>query len=303
MKFSEKLEYGATATMLNVSRILPETAVYAMFKGFALLFFQLGRRRRNLALRNTEIVFPNKPLEQRKDYVRNSYIILAESFALGLLILTRRVSKERLFSMVETDDWHRVEKALAACGKKGLLSITGHLGNWELMSQYFAMRLDRPLHVVARRGNNRMIDDRIVRPMREFFGVDVFYKKNALMRMVKAISKGDVCGTLIDQKLNPPEGIYVDLFGKPAPTTNSVALLQIRFDITVLPIFMVKTGARKYRMIIREPIPWTDNGKPFEEQVGDLTLVHQGIIEDMVRRYPDQWFWAHNRWGLPRVKK
>ena len=148
-----------------------------------------------------------------------------------------------------------------------------------------------------------MIDDRIVRPMREFFGVDVFYKKNALMRMVKAISKGDVCGTLIDQKLNPPEGIYVDLFGKPAPTTNSVALLQIRFDITVLPIFMVKTGARKYRMIIREPIPWTDNGKPFEEQVGDLTLVHQGIIEDMVRRYPDQWFWAHNRWGLPRVKK
>ena len=102
MKFSEKLEYGATATMLNVSRILPETAVYAMFKGFALLFFQLGRRRRNLALRNTEIVFPNKPLEQRKDYVRNSYIILAESFALGLLILTRRVSKERLFSMVET---------------------------------------------------------------------------------------------------------------------------------------------------------------------------------------------------------
>ena len=170
------------------------------------------------------------------------------------------------------------------------------------MSQYFSLRLERPLNVVARQGNNRLIDDRIVRPMREHFGVNVFYKKNALMRMVKAINKGDVCGTLIDQKLNPPEGVYVDLFGKPAPTTNSTALLQIRFDITVLPIFMVKSGHHTYRMIIEEPVPWSDNGKSFEEQVLELTRKHQQIIEKMVLQYPDQWFWAHNRWGLPKVK-
>jgi KDO2-lipid IV(A) lauroyltransferase len=303
MAFREKLEYGVTATLLNISRILPERAVYGLFKSFALLFYHAGGRRRGIAVRNTEIAFPDKPLKERKDFVRGSYLILSESFALSLLIMTRRVSKERLRDMVETDDWHRVERALADTGAKGLLSITGHLGNWELMSQYFSLRLERQLHVVARQGNNRLIDDRIVRPMREHFGVSVFYKKNALMRMVKAIHRGDVCGTLIDQKLNPPEGIYVDLFGKPAPTSNSVALLQIRFDITVLPIFMVKSGHRKYRMIIEEPVPWTDNGNSFEEQVADLTLVHQRIIEDMVRRYPDQWFWAHNRWGLPRVKK
>ena len=55
-------------------------------------------------------------------------------------------------------------------------------------------------------------------------------------------------------------------------------------------------------MIIEEPVPWTDNGKSFEEQVIDLTLVHQGIIEDMVRRYPEQWFWAHNRWAIPKAE-
>ena len=302
MSFHEKLDYTATATLLNISRILPETAVYAMFKGFALAFYHLGKRRRRLAIRNTEIAFPDKKLQERKSFVRRSYIILAESMALSLLIMTRRISRERLRGMVETDDWGRFDQVLQETGSKGFLTVTGHLGNWELMSQYLGVRLERPLHVVARQGNNRLIDDRIVRPMREHFGVSVFYKKNALMRMVKAINKGDICGTLIDQKLNPPEGIYVDLFGKPAPTTNSAALLQIRFDIKVVPIFMVKTGHRRYRMIIDEPIPWTDNGKSFEEQVIELTLLQQKVIEDMVRRYPDQWFWSHNRWGLPKEK-
>jgi KDO2-lipid IV(A) lauroyltransferase len=146
------------------------------------------------------------------------------------------------------------------------------------------------------------LEERLVRPLRERFGMSVFYKKNALMRMAKAIRRGDYCGLLIDQRLRPPEGISVELFGKPAPTTGSAALLQISFGVPVQPAFMVKEEHGKYRMIVGDLIDWTDNGKPLEEQVHELTGIHQKIIEDMVRQYPEQWFWAHNRWGLPKVK-
>ncbi len=300
MALREKLEYAATIATLNFSRILPEEAVYALFKGFALLFYIASGRRRNLALRNTEIAFPEMPIKERRVLVKKSYVNLSESMALNTLIMTNRVSNERLMDMVETDDWERFDRTTD--NSKGLLAITGHLGNWELMPQYAALRLGRQVHVIARKGNNLLLEERIVRPLRERFGVTVFYKKNALMRIMKAIKKGDVCGLLIDQKLNPPEGIYVDLFGKPAPTTGSPALLQIRFGVTVQPAFMVKDGHRKYRLLIGEPVHWTDNGKPMEEQVHELTRIHQQIIEKMVRQYPDQWFWAHNRWGLPKVK-
>ena len=63
---------------------------------------------------------------------------------------------------------------------------------------------------------------------------------------------------------------------------------------------MVKSGRRKYRFIIKDPIEWTDNGKPMEEQVLELTRIHQKTIEDMIARHPDQWFWVHNRWGLEK---
>lgn len=301
MNLREQLEYGATAAVMNFSRILPEAAIVGLFRHFAMVFYSVSSRRRKLALRNTEIAFPDKPLSERKAMVKKSYLNLAEGMAVSMLVLTGRISNERLLDMVQTDEWEKLGQ-LHDASKRGWLVITGHLGNWELMSQYLGLRLDRTLHVIARRGNNQLLEERVVRPLRERFGITVFYKKNALIRIVKAVDKGDVCGLLIDQKLNPPEGIHVDLFGKPAPTTGSSALLQIRFGIPVYPIFLVREERLKYRFIVKEPIPWADNGKPLEEQVQELAGIHQKIIEDVIRQYPDQWFWAHNRWGLPRVK-
>jgi KDO2-lipid IV(A) lauroyltransferase len=66
---------------------------------------------------------------------------------------------------------------------------------------------------------------------------------------------------------------------------------------------MIKIGHRKYRSIVGEPVEWTDNGKPMQEQVIELSRIHQGLVEEMIRKYPDQWFWMHNRWALPKEKR
>jgi KDO2-lipid IV(A) lauroyltransferase len=175
------------------------------------------------------------------------------------------------------------------------------------MSQYLGMRIkqdhDKPLHVIARKTNNPLLEERVVLPLRERFGIHVLYKKNALIRSVKALNKGECVGTLIDQRLNPPEGIAVEFFGKEAGTSGMPALLQIRFDITAVPIFMVKYAPRKYRFLIGDAVPWDDNGKPMEEQVLELSRIHQKILEDKIQQYPDQWFWMHNRWGLPKAER
>ncbi|RKX47722.1 MAG: hypothetical protein DRP64_00340 [Verrucomicrobia bacterium] len=306
MTLREQLEYAATAGTLNVCRILPEEAVYALFTGFARLIYAVGRRRRTLSLRNMEIAFPEKSLSERKQFVKQSYLNLAESMAMDTLITIGRVTDKRLLDMIDVEDWNQLSQRIAA-SEKGLLFFTGHLGNWELMSQYLGMRIKldhgKPLHVIARKTNNQLLEERVVRPLREHFGVNILYKKNALMRSVKALNRGESVGTLIDQRLNLNEGIAVEFFGRAAGTSAMPALLQIRFDITTLPIFMVKTGHRKYRFIIGDPVPWTDNGKPMEEQVLELTRIHQKILEDMIRNYPDQWFWMHNRWGLPKEKQ
>ncbi len=300
MMLQYRIEYAVAAALLGLCRVLPERAICALFRGIARPLFHLMGSRKKLCLRNLEIAFPEKSPAERRKLARKSYLNLAENMALNTLIMANRISNERLMQIVETDDWHKIDHYLAS-PDKGFLAITGHVGNWEILSQYAALRLGRPMHVIARKSNNPLLEQRIIRPLRERFGVEVFYKKNALMHIMKAINKGRICGLLIDQRLKPSAGgIMVDFFGKPAPATGSSALLQIRFGVTVQPAFMVKTAYQKYRLVIGDPIPWTDNGKPLEEQVTELTRIHQQAIEEAIRQYPDQWFWMHNRWALPK---
>lgn len=283
-------------------RTLPESWIYALFRNIGKFSNRALKRRQRLALRNTEIAFPSLPEEERKKIVRQHFINLAESMALNALITSGRISNERILSMVEVENWEHFQ-AICDNTEKGVMVFSAHFGNWELMPQFIALRSEKKIHVIARKSNNELIEDRIVIPLRERLGVNILYKKNALMRIVQAARRKELSGLLIDQKLNPPNGVSIDFFGRPTGTTTTPALLQIRFGLTLIPIFMVRTGPHKYRLIIHPPVEWTDNGKPQEEQAKELTRLHQKIIENIIREYPDQWFWVHNRWNLKKSER
>jgi len=286
--------------MLGLCRALPERAIHVLFRNIALLIYHLLGSRKKITLRNLEIVFPEKSLAERKTMARQSYANFAESMAFNTLMMTGRITNQQLLDSIEVEGWENFEEAKRLTGEKGLLIFSAHIGNWELLPQYAALRLDTPLHIISRETSNPLLEERIVRPLRERFGVEVFYKKNALMRIVKVIKKGEYAGFQIDQKLNPPEGIFVKFFGREAPTLASPALLQVRFGVVVLPVFMVKPEKGKHLLVIKKPIQWSDNGKSMEEQIVELTCIHQKTIEDIILEYPDQWFWMHNRWKLKK---
>lgn len=302
MKLRENIEYGAVAGLLGLCRILPESFIRGLFKTLGLLLYGLLPSRRKLALSNTEIAFPDRSLAERKRIVRKSFINLSESMAFNILIMSGRLNKERLLDMIEVEGWEKVQPLLDV-PDKGVLVFSAHLGNWELMPQYAALRTGRPVNVISRKSNNALIEDRIVRPLREYFGVNIHYKKNAIMKMVKAINRGEGGGMLVDQRISLRRGVPVEFFGKVAGTIATPALLQIRFGIPTLPMFMVKQQLGQYRLIVGDPVKWEDNGKPMDEQVLELTRIHQKIIEDMIVRYPEQWFWVHDRWGLKKGKR
>ena len=300
MKLRHRIEYAATIALLGLCRRLPERAVYTLALGITMLMYHLLGSRRKLTLRNMEIVFPEKTLAERKMMAKQSYANLAESMAFNILMITDRFTNQELLDSIEVEGLENLEEAKRLTDTKGILIFSAHIGNWELLPQYTALCLDRPMHIISRKTTNPLLEENIVRPLRERFGVEVFHKKNALMRIVKVIKKGEYAGFQIDQKLNPPEGIFIKFFGREAPTLASPALLQVRFGVVVLPFFMVKPKKGKHLLIIGKPIKWEDNGKSMEEQIIELTYIHQKVIEDIILEYPDQWFWMHNRWGLKK---
>jgi KDO2-lipid IV(A) lauroyltransferase len=302
MDIRNHLEYILVKVLLSVCRILPENAVYALFKGLSLLLYALLVPRRKLALRNLEIAFPEKSRRERGRLARNSFVNLSESIAFNALLMTGRIDNERLLSCVEVEDEERL-RAAAEWAKQGLLVFSAHIGNWELMPNFAALKTGTPIHVIARETSNPLLEKHIVTPLRERFGVRIFFKKNALLKIMQATRKGEIAGLLIDQRMNIRQGILVPFFGRDAGTVTTPALLQIRFGIQTLPVFMIKTGRMSHKLLIGEPVEWTDNGKPMEEQVAELTHIHQKIMEEVIRQYPDQWFWVHNRWGLKKGER
>ncbi|MBT8041644.1 MAG: hypothetical protein KJN98_00580 [Pontiella sp.] len=298
----EYVEYAFVASLLGITRIMPERMIYGLFNTLALLVYAVARGRRRITLRNMELVFPDMTDKERRQLAKKAYLNIADSLALNNLIMTGRVSDEQLLDHVEVEGWEAFEQRKASL-KTGMLVITGHLGNWELLPQYAGLKLPEQLHVIARKTDNQLLERKIIFPLRKRFGMQVYYKKNALMHIMKAVKKGEICALLLDQKLKPSGGGFMmDFFGHPAPTGGSPALLQIRFGVPVQPVFLVKTAPHKHRLILCDPIPWEDNGKPMEEQVQELTRLHQALLEKMILQYPEQWFWMHNRWGLSKAE-
>jgi KDO2-lipid IV(A) lauroyltransferase len=113
--------------------------------------------------------------------------------------------------------------------------------------------------------------------------------------MLRHLKNNGVLGILIDQNVASYEGVFVDFFGRPACTTDGLALLALHTKAPVLPGYMVRLADGKYRLVIGEEVPVVQTG----DRDADIAINTQNftrIIENMIRQYPDQWLWVHQRW-------
>lgn len=292
----EKTEYALLCGLIGLLKIPPKRLIEGFFRLFGALFFLISFRRRSLTLRNLEIAFPEKSPKERRAIAWRAFLNMAEFTGDSFLLMANKLSRDEILSMVDDSQLEKY-KSLRNASCKGAIHITGHLGNWELMAQYGALQ-GLESHVIARQGSNRLIDERIVVPLRTRYGNQVLYKKNAMINTVKALKRNEAVSFLIDQKINSKDGVPVQFFGREVLAVASCAVLQMRFHPLTVPVFLVKTARRRYKLIVGDAIDWQDDSSPKEEQIQKLTQQYQRVIEETIRQYPDQWFWMHNRWRL-----
>jgi len=293
----EKSEYILTKGFFTILRYCPAPLIYGLCQLVAGAFYRLGVGRRRITLNNLLFAFPEKPKKERVKIARAAYSHFGEMIAESAMVLAGKIDRDKLIEMVDGTDMQKLLN-LEQNTKTGILAITGHLGNFELMSHYTGTQSVRQGHVVARKGSNQLIDDQIVTPMRESFGNRVIYKKRALPQVARALKKGEHVGLLIDIKSGPEQGVPVTFFRKETFAIKSSAYLQIKLGIPVVPITMARIAPRCYKLVAGDPVEWADNGESVDEQIKKLTQLHQTALEKLIRRYPEQWLWMHNRWRM-----
>ena len=176
---------------------------------------------------------------------------------------------------------------------KGVFLFSAHFGNWELGNAALAL-MTGPFYFVYRILDSPFLEKGIT-DVRASCGVKSLSKEHAMRPMMRLLKQNKTISLLIDQNVAVYDGIFIDFFGRPACTTSGLALLALHSGVPVLPVFTTRMPDGKYTLEIGSKVDIIDTGN----RSADMLINTQNfskIIEDHIRKYPEQWFWMHQRW-------
>jgi len=201
---------------------------------------------------------------------------------------------DKILQDVRVEGLEHLQEALGT--GRGVLCLTAHYGNWELLTPFMPRLIDRPIGVVARELSNPWIDRDVVR-MREQFGARVFPRGSTGRDYIRFLRQGNALAVLGDIDTSKGGGIYVDFFGRPAWTQTGIARLARMGKSSIVPAFISRDPQDPSRQVIRiEPMIPQPEGVSEEEYTLSITQAFTLVIEQAVRRHPEQWMWMHRRW-------
>jgi len=300
----ERLIACVASAILRLVRRLPEGVSLAIGAAAGHVGYYLLHRRRRIALRNLAIAFGREkgPRERRRiarAAFRNAGLVAVDLARLPLLTLERARAKIRI------DGLDRI----AAVRERGLgvLALSAHLGSFELIAAGINRLGLLRCSLVGKRVRNERLD-RIVVSLRETCGVASIPPEGAIREVLRRVRRNEAVGFVLDQNFR--HGVFVNFFGVPARTAQGLAFLARRSGAPVVPFFAVRDARdwRRHTIHVGPEIPY-ERGATDEEEALLNTQRYTSAIEAFVRRFPEQWFWAHDRFrsrpreeaGIPPV--
>ncbi len=273
--------------------LLSQRARVLLFGGVFRLIFLVVPRVRSTILTNLSIAFPNLDEEWRRSLMRRNATemgrLLADTIRLSSLDaawVERHVQIPILSRYV----------AAHASGK-GVLVATGHLGSFELLGHAIGL-VGHPLAAIARKFKSPQLD-KWWTGLREARGNRIIDRTGAFKAMVRTIESGTSVAMLFDQNVKINHAVFVDWFGKPAATTRAFALAVVK---TRAPVFVASiryVGDDRYVVDANEcdfTAVLDDTTLSDEERIRIITDEVSRRYCDMIRAFPEGWFWLHRRW-------
>jgi len=300
--FGSQCLYYLMIGTLRIISLLPDFVLYPLGVLGGLLGYWLDRRHVKIGLRNLELAFPEYSVDKRRQILRASYVNLGRSaveyIRLGGFFYRRlksRVSYERLELWDEVAGRHP---------GKGLLVLTAHFGNFELLGAAHALH-GHQISLVHHT-QRFLAGDAFICAIRQRVGVETIRKHAAARAVLKALRSNQLVGIPFDQNAKRSEAIFVPFLGEIAATPSGLARLVQISGAPVVPVFIVRQpDNRTHRIVIQDEIQIQHSSDPAAD-IEENTRRFVKPIEDIVRRYPEQFLWTHRRFrtrprGAPKI--
>ncbi|MFO7768806.1 MAG: lysophospholipid acyltransferase family protein [bacterium] len=283
---------AAIHLLYRILRLLPRGMGRILCQGLGRAAWYLDPGGRRTSLSNIRTAFGDRlDPKRRRDIGRSAYINLAAN--LPDLAHLPRLSEEEVGALVSAGRQTLSQIDRAVRGGRGIILLTPHLGNWELLTAYLASR-GAPVHFLGREPYDERLDP-LYEEVRTSHGGSWVRRGGAFERIQALLNGGEMVILLLDQDTSRVRGTFVEFFGRPAWTPTGPAALARRTGAVMLPGALVRQPDHTYRLQIEPPIrtvSTTDHEYDDWENTRRATLAMERLIE----RYPAQWVWFHRRW-------
>jgi len=270
---------------------LPLRLVYFLAACLAQGYYLFAFRDRRFVKANLRAIFPEKSNCQLRKISRMAF----RNFAKYLVDFFRfeKLNLQYIDKNIKLENLRYFDQALAK--GKGVVVLTAHLGNWELGGVVIA-QLGYPFWVVALPHRNKKVNE-FFDAQRNSKGVKVIAMGKAVRSCITAIRNNQMVALVGDRDFTE-KGMIVDFFGKPTHFPQGPAALSLMTGASIVPGFMLRNPDDSFTLRIEKPLEFTPTGDKAKD-LADLIKVYKVIIEDYIRKYPEQWYVFRRFWVEP----
>ncbi len=290
LTFRERLEYGAVRGLTGMLGALPRPVARGVGAAIGVVAYALAGRLRRVGQQNLRLALPALGATAHRRLLRASFRQLG--WQLAEFAQMRRYTAAQAQAFIRYEGLENYTRARDR--GRGVLVLTGHLGAWEL-SSYFHSLMGFPMGMVVRTLDNPWVDA-WVNALRTLHGNRVLPKDDFARGLLKSMHRGETVGILMDTNMTPPQGVFVPFFGTDACTASGLARVAARSGAAVLPGFLLWEAAEgRYVLHFGTPLEMRQTDDAEADTLAN-TALFTSVLEQWIRRYPEQWLWVHRRW-------
>ncbi len=290
-KFRRAIRFRALLFAVRALSFLPIDPACALGAAVGITSYYIAGRERRMALENLARAFPQMPDAQRRRVARRCFTNLGRSAT--EIVIARRLDSQ-LRERVNLPEASRATLEAAVAERRGVIFVTAHLGNWELLARRIALDFDT--RTVAREAADARITALLERT-RQAGGVRTLWRgrPGVAREILRTLREGALLGLLVDQDIPKVHGVFVDFFGYPAWTPRAAADLAHHGPIPAVFGTIHRLGNGRHEIRVERL------------QLGldalETTQRFTAAIESEVRRRPEEWVWMHSRWRTKSIVK
>ncbi len=298
-RIADYLVYLVLRVLICFIQTLPYQTALRLAEGLAWLIWRVDRRHRLVAEDNLRVAFPGQYNDAERTAVVKAVYRHFCQVLIEIIFLNRMLHATNWRRHLEMIHGERIVHGLLS--GRPLWLVTAHFGNWELGGSTLGL-LGFPTTAIARPLDNPFLEEFLGR-FRKRNGQQIVPKNGYLETIEATLKSNGVIATLGDQDAGQ-KGLFVDFFNRPASTHRAIALLALEHNAPLLVVGLPRVGKGLCYHLLCEELIDPEDYRDRPDAVPAMTQRFTTVIEQMVRKYPEQYFWLHRRWKhQPQVRK